>query len=142
MPTRADLSAAEESKSGHIPLMIAALEGETATVKQLLAKGADVNAKDAEGRTALMFAVANSHAGTVKAILQSGARINARSHDGGTALMLAAANDDVEITRMLLKAGAKTGYKYISTGATATSLAVERGHEEIVKLLTNRITGQ
>jgi ankyrin repeat protein len=56
--------------------------------------------------------------------------------------MLAAANDDVEITRMLLKAGAKTGYKYISTGATATSLAVERGHEEIVKLLTNRITGQ
>jgi ankyrin repeat protein len=51
--------------------MIAALEGETATVKQLLAKGADVNAKDAEGRTALQLAVAENHAETVKAILQS-----------------------------------------------------------------------
>jgi ankyrin repeat protein len=54
--------------------------------------------------------------------------------------MLAAANGDVEITRMLLKAGAKTGYKYVSSGATAASLAGQRGHTNIIELLQRRLT--
>ena len=59
MTTRDELSEIEEKKGDHTGLMRAALEGDTATVSALLAGGADVNAKDSEGRTALMFAVFN-----------------------------------------------------------------------------------
>lgn len=47
MPTRAQLSEAAEQRCGHTSLMLAALEGETETVKSLLSSGADVNEKDA-----------------------------------------------------------------------------------------------
>jgi ankyrin repeat protein len=56
MTTRDELSEIEEKKDDHTQLMRAALEGDNATVSTLLAGGADVNAKDSEGRTALMFA--------------------------------------------------------------------------------------
>ena len=64
MTTRIELSEIEADEDGHTPLMRAALEGDTATVRALLAGGADVNAKDNEGRTALMFAVTNMHTAT------------------------------------------------------------------------------
>jgi uncharacterized protein len=135
MPTRADLSKAAEHKNEHTPLMIAALEGDMEAVDYLLAGGAQVNAKDNEGRTALMFAVVNSHPKIVKALIRAGAHVNARASDGGTPLMLAAANGDASITRMLLNSGAKTGYKYASTGDTAKKLASDRGHNAVVELL-------
>jgi uncharacterized protein len=142
VPTRAQLSKAAEHRDEHTPLMRAALEGDTETVGALLASRANVNAKDNEGRTALMFAVVNSHADSVKVLLRAGARVNARARDGGTALMLAAMNGDAEITQILLNNGAKTGYRYISTGKTAATLAADRGHSAIVELLQRRVTGE
>ena len=139
MPTRAELSKAAEQREEHTPLMIAALEGDTGTVADLLAVRTNVNAKDNEGRTALMFAVVNSHPKIVKALLRAGARVNARARDGGTALMLAASNGDIEIARMLLKKGAKTGYSYVSTGQTAAAIAAERHYEDLVELLQKRV---
>ncbi len=139
MPTRAQLSKAAEHSDEHTPLMIAALEGDTETVKTLLAGRARINAKDNEGRTALMFAVVNSHPEIVKVLLRAGARVNARARDGGTALILAVSNGDVEIARMLLDKGAKTGYSYVSTRKNAATLAAERGYVEIVELLKRRL---
>jgi ankyrin repeat protein len=57
MTTRGQMSESAEHEGGHTELMRAALEGETETVKRSLESGADVNERDAEGRTALMFAV-------------------------------------------------------------------------------------
>jgi ankyrin repeat protein len=142
VPTRDQLSKAAEHKDEHTPLMIAALEGDTETVRTLLAHGARVNAKDNEGHTALMFAVINSHSEIVKALLRAGARVNARAGDGGTALMLAATNGDAEITQILLNDGAKTGYRYTSTGQTAATLAADRGHIAIVELLQKRVASE
>jgi ankyrin repeat protein len=59
MPTRAELSQIAEAMDGHTPLMRAALEADTNTVKSLLSTRANVNASDNRGRTALMFAVIN-----------------------------------------------------------------------------------
>jgi ankyrin repeat protein len=53
MPTRAQLSAAEEYKGGHTPLMRAALAGQTEAVKALVTRGEDVNAKES-GHTAVV----------------------------------------------------------------------------------------
>ena len=115
--------------------MCAALAGDTEAVKDLVAKGADVNAQDDEGRTALMFAVINMHHGTVKVLLESGADVNVRANDGGTALMLVASCGDEEIVRLLLDKGADVSGRYVSTGATAMDLAAEKGHAAIVELL-------
>ena len=50
----------------------AVLRGDTAAVQALLAKGADVNAKDEKGGTALMVAGQNGHAASVEALAQVG----------------------------------------------------------------------
>ena len=90
MTTRAQMSESAEHEEGHTALMLAALEGQTETVKRLLEGGADINVRDDEGRTALMFAVTNLHTDSVKALLEHGADVNTRNNDGCTALILAA----------------------------------------------------
>src|SRR2546425_309562 len=134
MPTRAELSEVED---GHTELMRAALQGDTAAVKSLLAGGAEVNAKDNEGRTALMFAVTNLHSETARELLEHGADVNASAHDGGTALMLAASSGDIESVRALLSKGADSSDRYVRNGKTALTLAKENNHVNIVELLSD-----
>jgi uncharacterized protein len=90
-------------------LLKAALDGDAAAVKALLAKGADVNAQGSEGAehndglTALMVASQQGRPDVVQALLAKGADVNAKSNDGGTALSLAT---DHEVRALLLQAGA------------------------------------
>jgi ankyrin repeat protein len=135
MTTRAQMSASEKYGEGHTELMRAALEGRTKTVKALLRKGADVNAKDDTGRTSLMFAVINLHDETVKVLLEYGADVNARADDGATPVMLAALCGDPEIVRALLNRGADLSGSFVQTGKTALMLAEEHGYAGIVELL-------
>jgi ankyrin repeat protein len=130
---RTSLSA--EVGNGHTALMRAALEGNTARVKALLRRGANVNAKDLEGHTALMFAVVNLHSDIVKLLLEHGADVNASANDGLTALMLAASCGDAAVVRALLDKGADKGCKLTRTGKNAAMLAAEKGYTAIVDLL-------
>ena len=116
-------------------MMRAALEGRTEAVKASLRRGADVSARDSQGRTPLMFAVINGHADTVKALLEHGADVNVKADDGGTALILAACGGDAEIVRALLDKGADVVGKFTLTGKTALALAEEHGYTVIVELL-------
>jgi hypothetical protein len=68
------------------PLMLAAVRGDTARVKQLLDRGADVNARYRNGMTALMWA--SPAAGLL--LLRRGASLSVRDHFGRTALHFAA----------------------------------------------------
>jgi ankyrin repeat protein/tRNA A-37 threonylcarbamoyl transferase component Bud32 len=70
-------------------------------VKLLLDKGADVNAKDREGRTALMWAASSGNVDIVKILLDAGADISAKNEDGETALMLAQRNKQVDTMKIL-----------------------------------------
>jgi ankyrin repeat protein len=137
MATRAQMSESAEHEGGHTKLMLAALEGQTETVKTLLESGADVNEKDDEGRTALMFAVTNMQTDSAKALLEHGADVNVTANDGSTALMLmlAASSGDSEIVRDLLSKGADVSAKFTQTGKTALMLAKEKGYTDIVQLL-------
>ena len=137
MITRDELSEMGDNAGKHTELMRAALEGDTNTVKALLAGGAQVNAKDHEGRTALMFAVTNMHPDAAKQLLEHSADANATAADGGTALMLAASSGDTESVRALLSNGADPSARYAQTGETALILAKKNSHDDVVSLLSN-----
>ena len=116
-------------------LIEAALKGDTAGVKALLDKGADVNAKGKYDQTALILASENGHTQIVNLLLNKGADVNiqmAGSHF--TALMMASENGHAAIVRDLLAKGADVNIK----GAkcfTALFIASEKGHAAIVREL-------
>ncbi len=80
-------------------LLKAVKENNIDTVRSLLDKGVDVNAKDKGGRTALMLA---SRQSVVRALLAAGADVNERDNSGVTALMLMAASGKTAMIQSLL----------------------------------------
>jgi len=96
----------------------AAAVGDIEAVKQHLAAGTDVDAKDAKdavGMTPLHFAVANGHMEVIELLLVS-AGVNVKSVNGLTPLDLAVSKGDKEITELLRKHGGKTGEELKAEG--------------------------
>jgi len=74
-----------------IELHLAAVSGDLEEVRELLEKGADVNAKDEEGRTPLHWAAGNGYVEVARLLIEHGADVNAKeSRYGDTPLDLAA----------------------------------------------------
>ncbi|WP_374305613.1 quinoprotein dehydrogenase-associated putative ABC transporter substrate-binding protein [Methylocella sp.] len=69
--------------------------------RQLIAKGADVNAATSDGVTPLMIAATHDNASMVGLLVQSGAVAAARNADGDTARDAAVKNNSESATRML-----------------------------------------
>jgi ankyrin repeat protein len=63
--------------------------------------GADVNQRNAQGRTALMSAAARGHTEAVRALLQAGANPRLRDGQGNTALDLAGAPSQQQVPALL-----------------------------------------
>ena len=84
-------------------LINAAKEGSVQLVREFLAKGADINAKDSQGYTPLMWAAYNGHLDMVKALLHSGADANRQDNQGYTALMWADDQGHSDIVQLLKK---------------------------------------
>ena len=78
-------------------------------VRMLIAAGADVNAKDAEGKTALMYACEYGFANIVRALLKAGAgaEVKARTAGGWTAWLYAFCNQSKRTMERLVQAGAE-----------------------------------
>jgi serine/threonine-protein phosphatase 6 regulatory ankyrin repeat subunit B len=118
-------------------LIESARKGDTAGVKALIDKGADVNAKNKDGDTALMSASLKGHTEIVKALIEKGADVNAKDKAGWTALMSASFYGYIEIVRALLNKGADVNAKS-ENGYTALMYASQYGRIEIVNALLNK----
>ncbi|KAL6900373.1 hypothetical protein GGI43DRAFT_422907 [Trichoderma evansii] len=96
------------------PLWYAVRNKHEAIVKQLLARGANVNGTGKLSRVALQVAAGNGHLEIVEMLLAAGARVNvdAQRHSKPTALQLAAKNGHQEMVKMLLAAGADVNAAY------------------------------
>jgi ankyrin repeat protein len=116
-----------------LELLESAQLGQLTRAKELLAKGADVNAADRRGFTPLMWASAAGNTALVRQFIESGAAVDRKANDGSTALTLASANGFTEVVRALLARGADTAV--VKEGRRARDLAVERGHAEVAAVL-------
>ena len=75
--------------------LIAAIEavtvmGKLKTVEELIAKGADVNARNKDGWTPIMLAIDREVYNAVPVLVANGANVNAENHSGNTALHIVA----------------------------------------------------
>jgi ankyrin repeat protein len=117
-------------------LIDAVVLGDIAKVDNLLARGADVNAREevSPGRTALIIAAGEDDGEIAAALLKQGADVNAMSGDGSSALMYAAMEGNADIVKMLLAQGAEVNASD-NLGQTALIKASADGHETIVEIL-------
>ena len=116
-------------------LLEAVAKGDIKVVEQLLAKGADVGAKNAGGETILNQAVFNSHKEMVELLIEKGANVNEKYDSGETPLHLAVHLDDLEIAEVLIKKGANVNAKTPSEFLAETPLDRATITSEIVRLL-------
>ena len=116
-------------------------------IRDLVAAGAKLEARDRHGRTPLLWAAMQGESGgldagdgAVKALLAAGADVHTRDDLGRTPLHYAAEQGYGRIVPVLLAAGADPQAKD-KQGATPVDLAQRRGLTGIVKLLTGASAG-
>ncbi len=105
--------------------LVAAVEhNDAATLKDLLSKGGDVNARDDAGETLLMKGATQGQLDLVNILLKYKADVKAKSLDssGYTALVRAAEAGHADVVKALLDAGADPNVK-INQGYTALARA-------------------
>jgi ankyrin repeat protein len=100
----------------------------------LLEEGADVNARDNDGRTALMEACDAGFLDVVKLLLQKGAEVNAQDRYGWTALMEASYKGHLPVVTLLLEKKADVNARG-KAGETALALASKKSHSKVVQIL-------
>jgi ankyrin repeat protein len=114
--------------------MEAVKSGDSAAVKLLLDRGAEVNIKTGEGRTALMEAASRGHTATVQKLLDKDADIKAKDNSGNTALMNAVVSGNLQTVKILLNAGLDVNAES-EYGWTPLVFASAFGHPEIVQAI-------
>ena len=77
-------------------------------IKNLIDRGANVNAQDTAGMTPLHWAAGVGSTDTVQVLIKNKANINARDNEGCTPLHFAAASDNITMGGALLLADQKT----------------------------------
>ncbi|RYP77373.1 hypothetical protein DL771_001168 [Monosporascus sp. 5C6A] len=117
------------------PLCWAAENGREAVVQLLLDKGANIEAKDNDGRTPLSWAVEKGHEAVIKLLLDKGANIEAKDNDGRTPLSWAAFRGHEAVVKVLLTTGNVDADSKDNSRQTPLWWAAENGHEAIDKLL-------
>ncbi|MCX6565317.1 MAG: tetratricopeptide repeat protein [Candidatus Aminicenantes bacterium] len=131
-------------------LIKAALEGQKEMVEQLIARGADINAKkvielpaakgtDTNARkqiqlTPLLAAAIGGHKEIVELLLAKGADINAKNEGGATALLAAVSDGHKEVAELLIAKGSDVNTRD-ENQLTPLHVAAYRGLKEVVELL-------
>ena len=115
-------------------LIEASEHDDTATVKALLAAGADVNGRSGDGATALHWAAQNDDMALARLLISKGAKVNAVTDLGVTPLWVATTNSSAAMVRRLLDARADPNLAP-QTGHTPLMNVARQGDAEAVKAL-------
>jgi len=129
------ISGFSSANNGITPLILAAVGGYNLAAKELLSKGADVNARTSSGETALMAAAFNGYLPLVQTLLARGAGVTARDAYNNTALSSAVLQGHTPVVRELLKHGAPANERYMNQTPLVT-VAKYFDYTEIANLLS------
>ncbi|WP_153787934.1 ankyrin repeat domain-containing protein [Pseudomonas sp. EMN2] len=128
------LAAHAESLPMNTRLIDAARLGDLPAIRQALAQGATLDARDDQGQTALLVATHANQVAAAQVLIEAGADVNAKDNIHDSPYLYAGARGLDEILRLTLAHGAdlKSTNRY---GGTALIPAAERGHVQTVQLL-------
>ena len=117
------------------PLEQATLKGHAETIKNLIAQGKDINARNINGDTPLHLAATKGNSEVVLLLLENEAEVDAVATDSGrTSLHYAASLGHVELCELLVRHGADPDAQTTRL-ETPLHLAVANGHSGVVELL-------
>jgi len=111
----------------------AAEEGNIEVVKQHLAAGVDVNAKNKKGMPPLHLAIYKDNREIVELLIDKGADVNAKAVGGYTPLHVNTIQ--LEVAELLIDKGADVNAKSDDNGDTPLHVSVNNGQRELVELL-------
>jgi ankyrin repeat protein len=112
----------------------AAMRGDLATVRKMIASKADVNAPQNDGATALHWAVFKGDREMAAVLMRAGANPKAANREGVTPLWLASVNGDATMVRSLIEAGADPN-ETLPLGRTPLMLAARTGSVDTINAL-------
>jgi uncharacterized protein len=116
-------------------LHAAAHAGDGARIAKLAAGGADLNARDGNGRTPLHVATFAKQRAAVQALAKAGANLNLLENDRYDAVTIASVANDEETLRRLLSLGASAKQVTSRYDGTALIAAAHLGHAGVVQQL-------
>ena len=125
------------AKAPDISIHQAVKDGNIEAIKQRLAAGTDVDAKDVD-LTPLHFAAVHGRKEVAALLIAEGADVNTKDRWGKTPLHYAASKGQKEVATLLITEGADVNAKTTiqnGYGATPIEWAIEEGHTETVDLL-------
>jgi uncharacterized protein len=155
---------AREQWHGQTALMWAAAQGHPAMLRELLANGADVNARSNHeewerqvtseprdkwlppgGLTPLLFAARENCLACLPVLIEAGADVNATTPDGISPVVIALINGHFDVAGALLEAGTDPNLADY-TGRTALYAAIDfntmvKSNRPAPKVIENRLTG-
>lgn len=114
----------------------AVINGSLPKTKELLKKGADINARTRFGETPLHYAIAYKQHEIMEFLIEKGCDLNGKSNHGYTPLHNAVFFRNLYAIALLLKKGADISIKDVS-GKTPLSLAEFLNSEAAAELLRN-----
>lgn len=116
------------------PIIEASRAQDAEAVRALIAEGADVNVRQADGATALHWAAYRDDHAIAELLIDAGADVNEANELGATPLWLAADNGSARMVERLLDAGAGPDAA-LPEGETPIMTASRTGSAEAVRLL-------
>jgi len=128
------VAAAEGAEDKETPLTKAAAAGELETVRTLIAKGADVQARNKKGDTPLHVACEKGHLAVARYLVEHGAPVDGKGYFEKTPLHVAAGEGHVEVAEFLIAKGAKLESKH-QNEMTPLMSAAWGGRTKCVELL-------